>query len=502
MATVAENKRTPFVSNVVFSAVSWAGPLALAFVTTPLLVRGLGVEQYGYYSLVLAIISFGFTTGIGKVSAKYIPECRAANESERLASLLSASLIITFVAAAVQGVLLAVVTPFLVTEILRVPPEAQAALTTAIRFTCLIGPVMMVSQIFQSAAQGLHLFRGFSLITNLGAVALNLGAIFLALSGVGYENLFLWNLAVAIFTAGVFFFYVRPKLPELRLASVSGSILKTVATFAASIFIYQSVTSFLYIFERAYIVRNLGSEALTYYVIPLMLGIYLHALTVSFAQVSIPTLNERVNDKEQLAVFYKNATRAVLAASLFIAVAYFSIGKSFLALWLGEDFASRSSDLLTIHGAAFALIAFSTVCWILCEAVHKSHLNAISSTVTCVVGIALILTLAEPYGLDGIAAARLFGAIVVIPLIFYVEKIVFGSVMTNFWIANVVQLAAAGVAGYLVVLAVAGFLPVNWPAFLLKAFVLLVTYFTILLLTGFTSIKEIKNIVPLSFRLQ
>lgn len=476
-----------------FSAVSWAGPLVLAFVTTPLLVRGLGVEEYGYYSLVLAIISFGFTTGIGKVSAKYIPECRAANESERLASLLSASLIITFAAAAVQGVLLAVVTPFLVTEILRVPPEAQTALTTAIRFACLVGPVMMVSQIFQSAAQGLRLFRGFSLITNLAALALNFGSVFLALSGVGYERLFLWNLAVAAFTAGIFFSYVRPKLPELKLASASGSILKTVVTFVASIFIYQSVTSILYIFERAYIVRNLGSEALTYYVIPLMLGIYLHALTVSFAQASIPTLNERVNDKEQLAVFYKNATRAVLAASLFIAVAYVSIGKPFLALWLGEDFAVRSSNLLAIHGTAFALIAFSTVCWILCEAVHKSVLNAISSTVTCVVGIILILTLAEPYGLDGIAAARLFGAIVVIPLIFYVEKIVFGSPLTKFWITNILRLTAAAAAAYFSALAFNNLLSVSWPAFILEASVLLTAYSAILLLSGFTSVEEIKN---------
>ena len=485
-----------------FSAVSWAGPLLLAFVATPLLLRGLGVEAYGFYYLTLAIVSFGFTTGIGKLSAKYIPECRAANESERLTSLLSASLMITFSAAAVQGILLAVIAPFLVTDVLRVPPEAQQALITAIRITCLIGPVMMVSQVLQSAAQGLHLFRGFSLITNLGALALNFGAVFLALSGVGYENLFLWNLAVAILTAAVFFFYVRPRLPELQFASFSASVLKSVATFAASIFIYQSITGLLYLFERAYIVRNLGSEALTYYVIPLMLGIYLHAMMASFAQAAIPTLNERINDKEQLAVFYRNATRVVTAASLLIATGYFSIGWAFLTLWLGDGFAVRSSNLLTIHGAAFTVIAFSMVCWILCEAMHKSHLNAISSTVTCVAGITFILLLAPRYNSEGIAAGRLIGAVLVLPLIFYVEKIVFGSPMTAFWISNLTRLAAAASLASLSVLAISTIFPITWPVFILEGLMLIAVYLIILLLSGFTSLEEIKNIVSMSLRRQ
>ncbi|MGH9948364.1 MAG: oligosaccharide flippase family protein, partial [Pyrinomonadaceae bacterium] len=276
MERVDHSARSSFAANIAFNLLSWGAPLAIAFVVTPILIRGLGLDGYGYYSFVLAVIGFAFTTGIGRMSAKYIPEERIGKADGQLAKLLSASLYITIAVAAVQGLLIAALAPLLVSEVLLAPQSVQAGLISAIRIACLIGPVLMLSQVFQSATQGLHRFRAFAIITLSAAIFLNAGVIVLVLSGYDIAALFWWNLAVTAIAAVVFALFVLPRVPEFRPMMPDSAAFAKVLRFASSIFIYQSIYSVFCIFERILVVRKFGAEAMTFYAVPLMLGIYLH----------------------------------------------------------------------------------------------------------------------------------------------------------------------------------------------------------------------------------
>ena len=72
------NPRKRFAVNTVLSVASWFFPLALAFIATPIIVRGLGNEQYGVFAIALGFVSYAFSSGIGRISAKYIPEFRSS----------------------------------------------------------------------------------------------------------------------------------------------------------------------------------------------------------------------------------------------------------------------------------------------------------------------------------------------------------------------------------------------------------------------------------------
>lgn len=496
MSEKTQGREQSFAGNVAFSVAAWSAPLVLSFVATPYLIRGLGIEQYGYYSLVLAIIGFGFTTGIGKVSAKYIPEYRAAGLTSELSRILSASILLTVCAAVLQGSVLAIATPIIVGNVLNVPAASREELTTAVYFACLIGPMMMVSQVFQSAAQGMRLFRPSSLVAIAGAVALNAGSILLAINGASYSKIFLWNLIVAVVGAVAFYLYVKPQLPELsRVSRPDSDSFKKVGRFALSIFLYQTSTSILFIFERAFVLRIFGSEALTYYTVPLMLGVYLHALVVSFSQVAVPTLNQKLADPKEIVSFYQISTKIVLAVASLVATGYFVLGRTFLSLWLGSDFASNSFSLLGIHGIAFALIAVSVNCWILAEAAHKAGINAFSSITTCVLGVVFMLLAANSYGLDGIAMGRVFGAMAVLPLIPIVEAKVFGSPMIGFWARTAAKLIVSIIASTALCHLLMLYSNESWISFLFAGFVLLIAYAAALAATGFLSITEIRQAI-------
>jgi O-antigen/teichoic acid export membrane protein len=474
---------------------SLVAPLLFAFVATPFLIRGLGVEAYGYYSLVLAVIGSGFTTGLGRVTAKYLPENIAANRSEKLSQLLAAALLITGTAALLEALLLATASPFLISTVLSVPSNATSELQAGLYVACLIGPAMMLSQVFQSALQGLHLFRFYSIVTIAASLLLNLGSVALATNGFSYSHIFFWNLIVTVLSGSVFVLLFRARFSNRSLLAKPGSeSIRTVGRFAASIFVYQTITSVFYLFERSFVIRNYGATALTYYSVPLMLGIYLHGLIASFSQVAIPKLNERIERSAGLLTLYRIFTRIAVSFAAFFAVMYFCLGQEFLNIWLGGDFAANSYRLLVIHGVAYALIAFSIICWILAEASHRSGLNALSSTVTCVVGVAVALTFAEMWGAESIALGRLVGAAVVLPLIGFLEAKVFGVVQSSFWLRTLGTISIAVVVVVILETFLSRLLAVtSWPLLVVAGSLLSAVYWVILYFTGYLDIATTRN---------
>lgn len=90
-------KRNSLLKNVIFGFVSWFLPLGLSFFATPLVVRGLGVEEFGVYALVLGFVSYSFTFNIGKALLKYVSEYQATNETEKISQVISATLLLSLI---------------------------------------------------------------------------------------------------------------------------------------------------------------------------------------------------------------------------------------------------------------------------------------------------------------------------------------------------------------------------------------------------------------------
>src|SRR5215207_4316027 len=99
-------KRRGLAANSLFSVIAWVFPIALGFVSTPILVRNLGNEQYGIFAVVLGFISYSFTFGVGKVVGKYIPELRVSGESEKVTQVISSTFWFSLIVGAVGSVTL------------------------------------------------------------------------------------------------------------------------------------------------------------------------------------------------------------------------------------------------------------------------------------------------------------------------------------------------------------------------------------------------------------
>jgi O-antigen/teichoic acid export membrane protein len=487
--------------NWLLSVASWAVPLALTFISTPIVVRRLGTEQYGLYAVILGYLAAAFSTGVGKLAAKYIPEYRASGSPERLSDSLSATVIIAVTLGVLQALLLAAAAPFIARDILLLDPSDQATIILGMRIAAVSGLVMINSQVFQFAAQGLHRFDLFAGLTIVGAVLSNAGNVILVLNGFGLDGLLLWNCVVTFAVGCLFLAAAKPLIKEWRFTlRPDGAVLKAAAGYAGSIVVYQTLTSVLYAFERSIVVRRFGAESASYYVIPLMLATYLHAFLASFAQVLFPVVNELLTDRERLVTVYLRSSKIVFIVTIFFLATYLATGKSFLALWLGQDFAERSSSLLVILSLTYAINAISMIVWLLAEAFKAPAINAISSAIWAFAAMPMMFFVGTGLGLEGVAAGRLVGILLTVPLIFLIERRFLGSVFVGFWAGLVVRaaLAAGGAASAeFLLLSVLG---TSWPVLFLAAASGVLVFVALLMVGRLTSVEEIRGLAAVFSR--
>ncbi len=467
------NKQTSksIFRNVIYGSLTWILPLGLSFIATPIIVRSLGNSDYGIYALVLGFISYSFTFNFGRAITKYIAEYRVTGETEKIRDVISASFFLNIVIGLAGVFVMCMLATWLVRAVFNIAPEAQDKTITAIYIASGIIFLWMLSQVFTSVLQGIQRFDVYSKIFTANSFVLTLGNLALAYFGFGLLTLLTWNIAVLSIFFIVFGYAAKSLLPEFGISFYfKRETLKLVMRYSSAIVATQLLANMLLLFERGWITHRLGTESLTYYVVPMSLGLYLHGFVASLVQVVFPLASELKNEPEKLLRLYSKATKVVCLLVVFVVVSVSVESTLFLRLWMGEAFAANSASMLVLHITCFGLIAIMSVAWQMTEGLGFPHFNAIATGICTTIGILLMILLSSDLGNYGVAIGRLSGFTFVFFSIFVVEKIFFKKVQLRFWMALTGNLALAAITAAAVEYFVSSSLSSNWPALILAVF--------------------------------
>lgn len=491
MAAETGDRKHLMLKNGIYSLLSWMLPLFLALVVTPIIVRGLGNEIYGLYAVILGFISYSFSFGIGKTAAKYVAEYRASGETEKISEMVSAILWISLAFGLLAVTVVSATSNYLVANILLISPGLQSTAVAALYLAGVTILITMLSQVFQFVIQGLQRFDRFLLLTNLSALLLNLGSVFLVFRGFGVWELLIWNCIVILAVGLMFYLSVRRLLPEFVLRfTIKSDVWGTALKYAMSIIVYQVFGNGLLLFERAWIVRKFGTETLTFYVVPMTLCFYFHAFISSLVLVLFPVVNELLADREKLVRLYRTATKMILTLTAFFAITSIVAGRAFLGTWMNDDFAVLSYSILVLHVCTFAILSITIIAWQMTESFKAAALNALATIVWTTVSVPLMISLSDRWQSAGVALARFIGVIAYLPLIYYVERKILGGISARFWPPVLARIAIAGVCAGVVEWLVLGQLYSGWLTLALVGLAGLVIYMAVLALTGFFEDEE------------
>jgi O-antigen/teichoic acid export membrane protein len=486
-------KRNSLIKNIIYGFLSWFLPLGLSLVATPFIVRGLGIEQYGVYALVLGFISYSFTFNIGRAITKYVSEYKATNQTQKISEIISATLWLNLIVGGIGMMLLLFFSKWFVVSILQIEERLQSQAVSAFYLASVVIFATMLSQIFSAIIQAIHRFDIYSFITVLTTSVLAVGNIILVLFNQKIEALLLWTFFLTALSGIVFYVYSRRLLPELKLRFyIPREIFNLVIKYSFAIIVTQFFANFLLLFERSWIVSKLGSEAVTYYVIPLNLGIYIHAFIGSITLVLFPLSSEiqALGDKEKLLRLYTKATKIVVVLASFLCLTLITGRNLILHLWLGRDFAQKSADVLIAHTLTFSFLAVVIISFQIIEGIGLPKVSTFFTFCWLAISIPLMILAAGDYGIFGIGAARFVGALPLIPAILYIERKVFGKPLWIFWQKILMIIAASIACAALVQTIIFSNLPANWLTLLCGIIAGGLAYGLTLFVLGFLSANE------------
>ena len=489
--TKRENSKS-IARNVIYGFSTWLLPLALSFIATPIIVKSLGHEDYGIFALVLGFIAYSFNFNVGRAITKYVAEYRASGETEKITEVISATLFVNLTIGFIGLLAIGSTAGLLVRDIFKISPDAQEKTVYALYIAVLTIFFLMLTQVFNAILQGVHRFDVFAKINNASSILLISGNLLLALAGFGLLTLLNWNLLMTALSALVSALAAKRLVPEFSIRlKFRRETLKLVFGYSSGVIAYQILANVLLLFERGWITSRLGAESLTFYVVPMMLALYIHSFIGSLMLVIFPLASELKNDKEKLLRLYQKATKIVVFLVVFLGASLIVVSKNFLTLWMGADFAEKSTAVLILHAVTFSLLAIEIVAWQMTEGLGYPNYNCYLFVICFIISVSGMIWLIDDFGNFGVALARTAGFGALFLSVFYVEKRFLGKIQIKFWLRIIGILSVSTLLAVLIENLLSAKLGIGWFSLIVSGLAGGAVYCLTAFLLGFVSDDEI-----------
>src|SRR3989338_2321115 len=255
----------------VYNILGQAVPLVVGVAAIPILTRSLGDTRFGLLALMWAIIGYFsvLDLGLGRATTKFVAEALAGQDTRRAQQVAGFTAAGQTALGVVGGAVLAALTPWVVTDLLRVPAGLRFEAEQAFRWLALSVPFVVLSLNLRAVLEGAQRFDLANLIrAPNGLLAFVIPAVAAPL-GVGLAGIVALLLALRIVTCWATWIAIRGALPgfrwELRPAR---ELVRLLLGYGGWIAVSNVVGPILTYLERFVLAAVAGVGAVAYFAAP------------------------------------------------------------------------------------------------------------------------------------------------------------------------------------------------------------------------------------------
>ena len=339
--------------NILSNWTCYVFSMALNFFVAPFVVRHLGNEQYGVWTVVLSLTGYLGLLDLGVRGAvtRYTARYHAQSDHNRTNETTSAAMA-TFLLTSLIALLLSIVLAAFVIQRLKMPPQSIATARVVLLVTGVNICVSLINGVYGGVLIGLQRFDLTNAIEIFNAAA-RAASIILALHfGLGIITLALIQLA---FTATKFvanYHYAHRYYPELRVRPWKADrvSLKSVFSFSFFTFLMQVSASLIYASDNVLIGAYFPVAIITFYAIGGNLLEYARAVVAGISQAITPLASslQARDDLIGLRRLILQASQLGTMVAAPIALTFILRGRHFIELWMGSQYANLSGSILAI----------------------------------------------------------------------------------------------------------------------------------------------------------
>jgi O-antigen/teichoic acid export membrane protein len=338
--------------------------LLFSLFATPVVVRKLGVEQYGIFALVNLITGyFAFCdVGMGAASTRFAAQAHAESDPSSEAAVIWTSLAIASVPTTLLAIALISGAHFIVIKAFLIPSRLQSTAAVVIQ----LGAITLVARTLASVLNTPQLVRlrltTYTLISSGAAVTqIALAPVALLLHG-GLVSAVAVATVVNCLAVSIHAIVSSHLLPALFPPRFRRELIGGLSRFGGALLISSIVGMTLVNGEKFLLTHYSSPRALAYYSVAYSLASLLMMAPSTLSQALLPAFTNfhYTGETDRLRALYLQALRIVLLGTVPLGLVILVTARRFLTIWVGAEYAHNSAAPLyvLVVGLQFGALAY------------------------------------------------------------------------------------------------------------------------------------------------
>lgn len=337
-------------------------PLAIAFISTPFVIRFLGSETYGVLLLVGLIPTyFSFADfGMGIASTKFAAEAFGEGDREKERGIVWTAVWVAAVSSLVIALPMFVFSWQIVTAF-HVPEHLLSGASLALKLTSMSFFIGILSAVLNSPMIARLRMDLAATTSAVPKMILAIGTPFILYFGGGLLAAVSWSLAIAIPTLAIVFYFSVRLLPELLKPTFRREFLRPLLRFGVGWILAMIAAVLIINFEKILLTGMVSVTALAYYSVAFTFANMVTMFSLALLQSLIPAFSQMLapGKRAEFTALFGRCVRLIHFGLLPSMMLMICIARPFFTFWAGEDF-GQSSTLpfyILTFGLFFSLLS-------------------------------------------------------------------------------------------------------------------------------------------------
>ncbi|MBW6504969.1 oligosaccharide flippase family protein [bacterium] len=400
--------------NALWNLTGLAVPIVVAILCIPVIVNRLGAEKFGVLNLAWMVIGYFtlFDLGLGRALTKLVAEKLGHERQDDLPSLIwTASLMMT-VLGILGAVVLALLTPYLVNHIFKVPNGIRQETTRTFYLLAVAVPLVISTTGLRGILEAHQRFDLSSALRASMGTFMFLGPLLVLPFS---RNLFWITFVLVtgrIVAWGFYLLFCFRVLPGLR-AHISPKLdmVRPLLAFGGWMTVSNVISPLMTYLDRFLIGAMISMAAVAYYSTPWEIVTKFLVIPGAVVGVMFPAFSATyVQDRFRASQLYRRSLKYVFLSLFPLTLLVASFAKEGINLWLGAEFAVNGFRVMQLLAIGVLMNGIASIPFAFIQGVGRPDVTAKFHLAEAAVYLPSAWLLIRGYGVTGAALAWMLRA--------------------------------------------------------------------------------------------
>ena len=413
------------LKNATYNFVGYIFPIVFAVFVTPIVVRRLGVSQYGIFVLTNTIVVFLNMVELGLSTSliKFVSEYAGKNDTKGMGELLGTARSVYVIIGLIGFIIFAILGKWFLFAFKI--GGGQEHIFVVFLLAGILFFFNSLNSIYAVVPVALQRFDIANKISMLQSTLISMSMLILVLAGFQLKAVMAANVVVLIISTTLLWRAAGRLLPNVSFSFIwNWGELRRAYRFGIVTALSGFALNALGYLDRLLIPIFIGPNQLTYYSLPGNVGQKVGGVTNSLSGMFLPLASNLSGkgDMETIRKVYVRGFRNLTIIAVAMAVPIVLFANKILLYWLGSDFAARGTTVLILVTLTYVPLSLYLPLHSFLLGLGKIRFLLYGSLVMAALNLVLLVILVPRFGIMGAAWAYLISVLPVIYLFYSAEK--------------------------------------------------------------------------------